>query len=548
MYVKRSTGVFKVITIRDGYSTAVVHLYRRYAPTQAEPTPALPMGTLTYTFSTGVLSGATASFNGWSQQIPAVTDGTKLFVTMATARSQGATDDIIVDSSATPPVNEWSTPVEYVADGMAYASVTIYKRSATAPTDKPDNNALYYFKTVGSSSSQIKAGTLVAPSGGSLNGWSTAIPATDGNPCWTRQATAVAHVTDDYDEIASTEWSDPATRFIEDGENSVRLALDNQHEDFIYSDSQVLPIAPNGGAQSPIHLYDGATEVTSGFTLVVDFTKSNGIPGSSDSHKPTISNGVLTVPHITADTAKVVVKCTYPSTNGEDYYAEFTGNKTTQDKYDLILKPNAIAFNTSDIWSNKTVTPSAERTDLQGNKTTGLAIQTTAVDGLRLYYSYVKTDGTLLDPSLNLLNTSTFLLTETPANTYIGIYFELRLYSGSSYRMCDYETVEIAKTENGAPGEDSAEKEWIYKHSTNTNVTIPTTSQNVDGYVPSGWNDHPVGVDSTNIYEYACYRIKPKGSGTRTWSKWMGDKGGGTGDKPILWSHWGRNGTDGDGT
>ena len=240
-------------------------------------------------------------------------------------------------------------------------------------------------------------------------------------------------------------WSN----YAEDGKNSIRLALDNEHEDFLYSDSQALPIAPSGGATSAIHLYDGETELSSGFTLEVDFTKSSGIPGSSAQHKPTISNGVLTVPHITADAAKVVVKATYKS---KYYYAGFTANKTSQDKYDLKLVPNAIAFNTSDTWADKTITPSAERTDIQGNKTTGLTIQTSAADGLRLYYSYVNANGSLVTPSLNLLTTSTFTLTETPANTYIGVYFELRLYSGNSYRMCDYETVEIVKTANGQTG------------------------------------------------------------------------------------------------
>ena len=233
MSTKRSTGVFTITTLRDGadgYSSAVVQLYRRSATALVDNDR--PDGTLTYTFADGILrnsQGQTSGtgFNEWSQSIPDVSgnDGTKLFVTMATASSQGATDDIIVDSSATPPVNEWSTPVEYVADGMAYATITIYKRSATQPesSDKPDDRAKYYFKTVGSGSSQIKAYTLVAPEGGSLNGWSTDIPETDahGNrtPCWVRRATAVAKNTDDYDEIRQGEWSDPAAKLVEDGED-----------------------------------------------------------------------------------------------------------------------------------------------------------------------------------------------------------------------------------------------------------------------------------------------------------------------------------------
>ena len=101
--------------------------------------------------------------------------------------------------------------------------------------------------------------------------------------------------------------------------------------------------------------------------------------------------------------------------------------------------------------------------------------------------------------------------------------------------------------DTGTAGQDSAEREWIYKLSSTTSVTIPETSTNTDGYVPDGWNNHPLGVDSENIYEYACYRDKPKGTGTRTWSAWKGITGGASGDAPILWSHWGRNGMDGDG-
>ena len=198
----------------NGYNTAVVQLFRRYTPTQAAPTPALPNGALTYTFSTGKLAGS--YFNGWSQDMPSAASGGKLFVTMATARSQEATDSIAA--------NEWSTPVEYVSDGangepgISQAPVIIYKRSATQPTDKPADGAKYYFKAVGTT----KAGSLV----GTLNGWSTAIPAnTNGLPCWTRQATAVAPATADYDEIAASEWSDPATKLVEDGAEGVTYAL-----------------------------------------------------------------------------------------------------------------------------------------------------------------------------------------------------------------------------------------------------------------------------------------------------------------------------------
>lgn len=180
-----------IIDGSDGYSSAAVQLFRRSATALGDGDR--PTGTLTYTFATGVLSGTSSYFNGWSQSIPAASEGTKLYVTMATARSQGATDTIVA--------SEWSTPVEYVADSMKYASVIIYKRSASQPNDKPANGAIYTFATGGLT--------------GTLNGWSTAIPATDGNPCWVRHATAVSSGT--TDSIDASEWSDPAVKLVEDG-------------------------------------------------------------------------------------------------------------------------------------------------------------------------------------------------------------------------------------------------------------------------------------------------------------------------------------------
>lgn len=237
------------------------------------------------------------------------------------------------------------------------------------------------------------------------------------------------------------------------GKNSIRLALDNEHEDFLYSDSQALPIAPSGGATSAIHLYDGETEQSSGFTMEVDFTKSSGIPGSSAEHKPTISNGVLTVPHITADAAKVVVKATYKS---KYYYADFTANKTSQDKYDLYVRPNAIPYNPAS-YTPMTLAFEAERTDLQGKKTS--ATISTSVSGryvagnLYLFFGYVKADGSIVNPTggSTLYEWPDIPVAASVCSAYVGIYFELRIYtSASAYRMCDHETVEIAKTQNGA--------------------------------------------------------------------------------------------------
>ena len=177
----------------DGYNTAIVSLYRRSASVLTNSDR--PTGQLTYTFSTGEVTGQASYFNSWSQSIPAVSAGTKLYVIMAIARSQSGTDGIAT--------TDWSTPVEYVSDGTSSAPVFIYKRYPTQPTDKPADGAVYTFAT----------GALT----GTLNGWSTNIPATDNNhyPCWVRQAMAVSRGT--TDTINADEWSNPATKLVEDG-------------------------------------------------------------------------------------------------------------------------------------------------------------------------------------------------------------------------------------------------------------------------------------------------------------------------------------------
>lgn len=87
------------------------------------------------------------------------------------------------------------------ADGLNSATVFLYKRGASSPT-KPSSSLTYTFAT----------GVL----SGTLSGWSQNIPASDGNPCYVIQASAVS--TDATDSISSSEWSNPVI-FVEDGTN-----------------------------------------------------------------------------------------------------------------------------------------------------------------------------------------------------------------------------------------------------------------------------------------------------------------------------------------
>lgn len=182
----------------DGINVATVFLYKRSATT-----PSKPSSSLTYTFATGVLTG---SLSGWTQTIPE-TNGNPCWLIQATASASGATDTIAA--------SEWSTQIELVQDGSSgedgynQATITLYRRSASAPS-KPSSSVTYTFATASLSS---------VPSG-----WSTSIPATDGNPCWATTASAVARTA--TDTIASNEWSE-VVKIVEDGSDGTSITINS---------------------------------------------------------------------------------------------------------------------------------------------------------------------------------------------------------------------------------------------------------------------------------------------------------------------------------
>ena len=191
---------------KAGDNTATVQLFRRSAT--ALTASDKPTDTLTYTFSTGKLTGD--GFNSWSQTVPA-NDGNPLYIIVATAYSSSDTDTIAA--------NEWSSPVLYNKDGMHIAPVFLYKRGATAP-DKPTAELTYTFST----------GALTGSGTNPLAGWSQNIPSTDGHPCWVIQATAVG--TGTTDKIAASEWSEQS-KLVEDGTSPYVADLDNEMDSVV---------------------------------------------------------------------------------------------------------------------------------------------------------------------------------------------------------------------------------------------------------------------------------------------------------------------------
>ena len=235
---------------------------------------------------------------------------------------------------------------------------------------------------------------------------------------------------------------------VADGQNAIRLSLDNEHEDFLYDGGSL--VAPSGGASSAIHLYDGGVEKTSDATLEV-YSVSGTTADTSGAY---IDNRVLYVKSINAASASVMVRALY---EGTYYYAEFTANRVTQDKYDIILSPSSIAYNSA-TYQTQRVMVSAKGIGIGGTPITARISSMPHSGHLRAFWAYVSDNGSV--GSMSRLSGDAVYknVTASECANYAGIYFELRWYDNeltsdtatSGYRVCDFETVEIAKAENGA--------------------------------------------------------------------------------------------------
>ena len=126
------------------------------------------------------------------------------------------------------------------------------------------------------------------------------------------------------------------------------------------------------------------------------------------------------------------------------------------------------------------------------------------------------------------------------------------LYSTKDANGKDYEDHYHVSAVKGTKGEDGAGTEYIYKLSTDgsygthpkniTSGTIPGTDGRVasndktkDDWVPDGWTDNPSGIRKDAPIELVSQRTKATGG---TWGAFS---------DPQTFSHWGRNGQDGDG-
>lgn len=182
----------------DGRNSAVVYLYKRAESATIDWT-----NDLIYNFDTKSITNIP---KGWYEEIPSGT--APIFVTAATASSNTNNDSI--------PSSEWATPVILAqngqngqdgapgtdgTNGLNTASIFLYKRASTdTGLTKPTATLTYTFAT--------------GEMSGNLAGWSRTIPASDGNSCFSIQATAVS--SEATDTILPSEWSS-IVKLVEDG-------------------------------------------------------------------------------------------------------------------------------------------------------------------------------------------------------------------------------------------------------------------------------------------------------------------------------------------
>lgn len=149
----------------NGLNAATVFLYQR----KNGEAPAKPSSALTYTFSTGRLSG---TLGDWSQTVPA-SNGSPCYVTQATASSRS--------SSVSIAASAWSAPVILVEDGADGAKGDDGVGIESIVTE-------YYL-----------ANSSYVPTGEETTGWVTTPPAWEsGKKIWTRSHITWDNGTESY--------------------------------------------------------------------------------------------------------------------------------------------------------------------------------------------------------------------------------------------------------------------------------------------------------------------------------------------------------------
>ena len=332
---------------KDGANTATVFLYQR-----STVVPTVPTSALTYTFSTGKLSG---TLGGWSQTVPA-TNGKPCYVIQATAVSTGATDSIAA--------SEWSSAVKFVEDGAAATTYSLTVSTAAVVktvnnTFNPSTITLTAKSISGAGASASYAGRFKIETSTDGSTWSAkyASGANESSKTYTVPSGIVAIRCSLYAAGGTTSLLDQQTIPIvsdgaegANGEPAYTVILTNENHTF--SGGRTAAIA--GNVTCSVYAYKGATRVaatigtiTGAPTGMSTSISNNGKTTAAFKVSVTTSmvtkNGTLTVP-VTVD-GKVFNKIFTYSLSG-------IGVKEVVEQYILTSSKTTTPSQTSTSWKD----------------------------------------------------------------------------------------------------------------------------------------------------------------------------------------------------
>lgn len=226
--------------------------------------------------------------------------------------------------------------------------------------------------------------------------------------------------------------------------------------------------------------------------------------------------------------------------------ATITVHAETVEKYELALATAIVSYNPqTDSYSPSNGVEVRIRANDQRGDVYELTNKQYADAGLRGYYAPV---GSAFPQAPNLIFSGSddeVAVTVIPVSAFSGqqsINVRLTNVEGTELML---ETIAFVRD-----GEDSKEREWIYRKNTqegyaNTTGTAngqPVSGQTggiyncylIDDFVPDNWTDDPSGVISAGDIEYTAYRDFDK-----TLKRW------GAFQQPKIWTRYGADGADG---
>lgn len=163
------------------------------------------------------------------------------------------------------------------------------------------------------------------------------------------------------------------------GENTLKLDLDNENDSILY-DGNGNRISTAVTSQG--YLYDGLQQLATDVTWSIDTTQTNGVAvqnnGAATSSSYTAAtaawinaDGKVTVNGVSAD-AVIMIRAYY---QGQYRYAKLTIKRLVNaDKYDLVISPNAVSYNstTNSVQSGSSISVQVWRTPANGGARTNV--------------------------------------------------------------------------------------------------------------------------------------------------------------------------------